>query len=345
MKIEIDKSGINFITDYYNRLLENKNNIIDNTDLVKFQKLLNIIKSSNVSFCYEKQKNVSSKEDLYELYGFSKEQISQLILDNDSSSIYSILVRYISGLSFGSTLCLNSFQFKNDISSSFEKNGVPTILNITNGKSLDYLTIPISSNNKSIKKLVEKLFNFNSFALALPEFLSNETTVEKVFFFIREYFKNIKLKKSNSNLTIFYCVSYMKDYRSYANEFGRKSKYWRETPEILYFAQDLFNNMGDIDFEFVPLEKKMENDKYLDRYFFSPFNYSSFQHFFGSNDSTQWIQNDFYSVEKTNEDVKENIKNYETLISKYLKRIQINHILYYSNKSNFKNRLFDFKFK
>ena len=229
MKIEIDKSGINFITDLYNKLLENKNNIIDNTDLVKFQKLLNIIKSSNVNFCYEKQKNVSSKEDLYKLYGFSKEQISQLILDNDSSSIYSILVRYISGLSFGSTLCLNSFQFKNDISSSFEKNGVPTILNITNGKSLDYLTIPISSDNNSISKLVEKLFNFNSFALALPEFLSNETTVEKVFFFIREYFKNIKLKESSSNLTIFYCVNYMKDYRSYAKEFGRKSKYWRET--------------------------------------------------------------------------------------------------------------------
>ena len=58
-----------------------------------------------------------------------------------------------------------------------------------------------------------------------------------------------------------------------------------------------------------------------------------------------YITDDFYSVEKTNEDVKENIKNYETLISKYLKRIQINHILYYSNKSNFKNRIFDFKFK
>lgn len=341
MRIEIDKSGVDFIIELHDKILENKNNIFDDSGLVKFKKLFNIIRSSKMKFILNGRKHISSKEELYELYGFSKEQISHLMNNNDDTSIFSVIVRHICDLSFDSTLDLNSFQLKKNENLSFEKQGIPTILNITNEKSLDYLTIPISSNNNSISKLVNQLFNFNSFALALPEFLNREDVVERVFSFTRQYLKNIDIKGNNSNVTIFYCVNYMKDFRYFKDKFGWKSKYWVETPEILYFAKDIFDEIDGVDFEFVPLDKKMEKDQYLDRYFFSPFNYSSFQHFFGKNDSTQWIQNDFYSADKSNYDIQENLNNYKILINKYKKRIDKKHKLYYSNVTHFKNRLFD----
>lgn len=44
---------------------------------------------------------------------------------------------------------------------------------------------------------------------------------------------------------------------------------------------------------------------------------------------------------KSNYDIRENLNNYKTLITKHKKRIDQKHNLYYSNVTHFKNRLFD----